>query len=75
MEKEEVEKNRDFELERSRIGANSTHKGGGEGEGNSVECQMVWSLQLIPDFDEQKVAEWFRRFEKKAAEFGWQEER
>ena len=53
----EVEKHRDFELERSRIGANSTNKGGGEGEGNSVERQMVRSLQLIPDFDEQKVAE------------------
>ena len=36
---------------------------------------MVRSLHLIPDFDEQKVAEWFRRFEKKAAEFGWPEER
>ena len=32
---------------------------------------MVRSLQLIPDFDEQQVAEWFRRFEKKVAEFGW----
>ena len=45
MEKEKAE-NRDFELERSRIGANSTHKGGGEGEGNSVERQMVRRLQL-----------------------------
>ena len=71
----EAEKNRDFELERSRIGANSTHKGRGEGEGNSVERQMVRSLQLIPDFNEQKVAEWFRKFEKAAAEFGWPEER
>ena len=53
----EVEKHRDFEWERSRLGANSTHKGGGEGEENSVERQMVRSLQLIPDFDEQKVAE------------------
>ena len=66
----EVEKHREFEWERSRFGANATHKGGG-GEENSVERQMVRSLQLIPDFDEQKVAEWFRRFEKKAAEFGW----
>ena len=71
----EVEKRRDFELERSRIGTNSTYKRGGEGEGNSVERQMVRSLQLIPDFDEQKVAECFRRFEKKAAEFVWPEER
>ena len=65
----EVEKHRDFEWERSRCGANSTHKGG-EREENTVESQMVRSLQLIPDFDEQKVAEWFRRFEKKATEFG-----
>ena len=36
---------------------------------------MVRTLQLIPDFDEQKVAEWFRRFDKKAAEFGWPGER
>ena len=35
---------------------------------------MVQSLQLISDFDEQ-VAEWFRRFEKKVAEFDWPEER
>ena len=70
----EMEKHRDFEWERSRCRANSTHKGG-EGEENSVERQMVKSLQLIPDFDEQKVAEWFRRFEKKAAEFGWPEGR
>ena len=70
----EVEKNRDFEWEISRLGANSTHKEG-EGEENTVERQMIRSLQLIPDFDEQKVAEWFRIFEKKAAEFGWSEER
>ena len=70
----EVEKHREFEWERSRCGANSTHKEG-EGEENSVERQMVRSLQLISDFDEQKVAEWFRRFEKKAAEFGWPEGR
>ena len=36
---------------------------------------MVRSLQLIPDFDEQKVAEWFRKFEKAATGFGWPEER
>ena len=70
-----MEKHRDFEWERSRLWANSTHKEGGEGEENSVESQMVRSLQLIPDFDEQKVAEWFRRFEKKTAEFGWPGER
>ena len=70
----EVEKHREFEWERSRCGANSTHKGGEE-EQNSVERQMVRSLQLIPDFDEQKVAEWFRRLEKKAAEFRWPGER
>ena len=52
----EVEKHREFQWERSRLGANSTHKGG-EGEENTVERQMVRSLQLIPDFDEQKVAE------------------
>ena len=70
-----MEKHRDFEWERCRLGANSIHKGGGEGEENSIQRQMVRSLQLIPDFDEQKVAEWFRRFEKKKAEFGWPEER
>ena len=53
----EKEKHRDFEWERSRVGANSTRKGGGEGGENSVESQMVLSLQLIPDFDEQKVAD------------------
>ena len=55
----EVEKHREFERVRSSCGANLTHKGG-KAEENSVEHQMVRSLQLIPDFDEQKLAEWFR---------------
>ena len=50
----EVEKQGEFEWERSRRGANSTHKGG-EGEENTVERQMVRSLQLIPDFDERRL--------------------
>ena len=50
----EVEKHREFEWERSRLGANSTYKGE-EGEENTVERQMVRSLRLIPDFDEQKL--------------------
>ena len=69
----EVEKHREFQWERSRLGANSTHERGREE--NTVERQMVRSLQLIPDSDEQKIAEWFRKFEKKAAEFGWPEGR
>lgn len=35
---------------------------------------VVRSLQLIPDFDEQKVAEWFARSEK-TREFSWSHER
>ncbi len=34
---------------------------------------MVKSFKLIPEFDE-KVIEWFRRFEKNAAEFDWPQE-
>ena len=41
----------------------------------SVESQMVRSLKLIPEFDESKVTEWFRRFEKKASEFAWPRDR
>ena len=48
---------------------------GGEGGERSVETKLVKSLQLIPDFDEEKVAEWFGRFEKKAREFDWPVER
>lgn len=39
--------------------------GRGDGGKEAVEPTMVRSLQLTPDFDEQKVAEWFARFEKK----------
>lgn len=44
-------------------------------EGGGVERTMVRSLQLIPDFDEERVSDWFSRFEKKAHEFSWPEER
>ncbi len=42
---------------------------------DSFETQMARSMKLVPAFDEHKVAEWFRRFEKKAREYGWPEER
>ncbi len=75
-DKEEAEKNRMFELEKTRIDVNSLHilrKGVGVKE-NTIESQMVRSLKAIPEFDE-KVTKWFRRFEKKAAEFYWPQER
>lgn len=48
------------------IEVNSSHglRRGGVKE-DAVEIQMVRSLKLIPKFDEKKVTEWFRRFEKK----------
>ncbi len=36
---------------------------------------MVKSLKLISEFDEKKVTDWFRRFEKKASEFDCLQER
>ena len=58
LEVEEADKNRQFELEKSRIEVNSPHPGGGEGVAEkSVESQMVRSLKLIPEFDENKVTE------------------
>ncbi len=73
--KEEEAKHRIFELEKTRIEVNSPHglRRGGAKE-DTVQNQMVMSLKLIPEFDE-KVTEWFRRFEKKAAEFDWPQER
>ena len=76
MEEKEADKNRQFELEKSRMEINSPCPDGGEGGAEkSVESQMVRSLKLIPEFDESKVTEWFRRFEKKASEFQWPQER
>ncbi len=43
------------------------------GKKNTVESQMVRNLNLIPEFDEEKVTEWFR-FEK-AAKFYWPQKR
>ncbi len=73
-EEKEAERNRRFELEKTRLEVNSPHRSGGVAE-KSVESQMVRSLKLIPEFDEGKVTEWFRRFEKKASEFAWPQER
>ncbi|MPC48481.1 hypothetical protein E2C01_042254 [Portunus trituberculatus] len=75
-EKEEADKKRRFELEKTRIEVNSPHRVRGQGiVEKAVESQMVRSLKLIPEFDESKVTEWFRRFEKKAYEFDWPQER
>ena len=46
-----------------------------EEDGSGVERTMVRSLQLIPEFDEERVSDWFSRFEKKAYEFSWPENR
>ena len=62
LESEERRETRMLELEVRRLEV--------EKHRDFFERQMVRSMQLIPDFDEQKIAEWFRRFEKKAAEFG-----
>lgn len=40
-----------------------------------MERQMVRSLPLIPEFDEQKVEEWLKRSEEKAVESDWNPER
>ena len=74
-EREMADKNRAFELERARIVASVSRGTGGEGDYRQVEGRMVRSLKLIPEFDERKVAEWFKRFEKKALEFVWPRER
>ena len=66
---------RRFELEKTRIEVNSPHGARGGVVEKTVESQMVRSLKLIPEFDENKVTEWFRRFEKKAYEFDWPQER
>ena len=61
--------------QKTRLELNSSrHQGEGAVE-KSVESQMVRSLKLIPEFDENKVTEWFRRFVKKASEFQWPQER
>ena len=65
-EREMADRHRAFELERARITSSVSRSSGGEGEGDGkVESRMVRSLKLIPEFDEKKVAEWFKRFERK----------
>lgn len=65
MKKERSGKDRELEWERTRRGL-SLPKAGSEGGEKSVR---VRSLQLIPEFGEQKVAGWFKRFEM-MMEFG-----
>ncbi|XP_063844146.1 uncharacterized protein LOC135090904 [Scylla paramamosain] len=75
-EEEEAEKNRIFELEKTWIEVNLSHGLRRERvKEDTVESHMVRSLNLISEFDEEKVTEWFRRFEKKASEFDWPQER
>ncbi len=76
-EKEETERNRMSELKKTWIEVNLPHglkRGDGVRE-CSGESHMMKSLKLIPEFDEKKVTEWSRRFENKAAEFNWPQER
>lgn len=63
MEKK-ADMNRGLKWERTRRGLSSPRIGKGESGEKSVELAMVKNLQLIPEFDEQKLAKWFNRFEK-----------
>ena len=72
FEREQADKTRVFEMEKLRMTTTSPSGGeGGVGRVETVESQMVRSRKLVPEFDEKKVTEWFRRFEKKAMEFEW----
>ncbi len=63
MEKTRIEVDSPYGLRRGRV------------KKDTVKSQMVRSLRLIPEFDEKKITECFRIFEKKASEFDWLQER
>ncbi len=77
-EKKKAEKNRIFKWEKkNKIEGNSPH-GMQRGEvvkEVTIESQTVRSLKLILEFDEKKLTELLRRFEKTVAEFNWSHER
>ena len=77
IEAEERKEMKRMQMENEKIehGLITPNTGGGEGGEWGVERSLVRSLQLIPDFDEERVSEWFIRFEKKAREFKWPRER
>lgn len=74
-EERKADKDRELAWQRTRRELNVSKVRGEEGGEMSVERTMVRSLQLIPECDEEKVTERFRRSEKKAVEFGWCSER
>lgn len=75
LDAEERDINSAHDLEKMRIEATTPHAfSRGDGGDLTVEGQIVRSLNLITDFDDNKVTEWFRRFEKMAAEFSWPQE-
>ena len=76
FEAEEAEKRRRFEIERMKVAASTSRPVYREGDNeDSMERKLVKSLKLLPEFDEKRVPEWFRHFEKKAVEFEWPPER
>lgn len=60
-----------FELEKTWNELNSLRLHEERGAEKDVKSSTVRSLRLIPDFEEKKITEWFRRFEKKGTEFKW----
>ena len=75
MERERADKDREWERERTLHAVSTPVVVGAGGGEQTVERTLVQSLQLVPEFDEDKVAEWFVRFERKAKEFAWSRER
>ncbi|WP_435362537.1 hypothetical protein, partial [Klebsiella pneumoniae] len=65
----------DMELEKSRVEASRPVTSATFGRPDDGESRLARSIKLVPAFDENKVTEWFVRFEKKAREFEWPRER
>ena len=59
LQMQESSRIRDFEMERIRLGVSLPR--GGEGDERTGEGEMVRSLKMIPDFDEE-MTEWFKIF-------------
>ena len=73
LQYQDAEGQRQFELARSRVKLEVVSRTPSlvVAREDTAESGLARSLKLVPAFEESKVIEWFRRFEKKAHEFEW----
>ena len=73
LQYQEAEGQRQFQLGRNRLELEAMPRTPSHvvAREDTPESRLAGSLKLVPAFEENKMTEWFRRFEKKAHEFEW----